>query len=362
MKTNPTVSRFADRAKITVQPNTRIKADEEASSYEFTVISRGHYACTNGDTIHIIIERNGTIGCSCSDMTYRRRDNDVCKHIAAFLDLDVPPQIPAPGELIQNLLVMGWTGGKDDLHPAELLRRPSGNPETDELIMVHYECPKCGECVDVPALELRDWKLSHLDVCKGTKPPVQEPVIKKSLTTEKQTVKKTPDLPPDEDSWKPDGEDDMDCLVTESPAIILPDGPTSVPPNLATALCNMQMTELSAVADSNNPFHNAKYADLSSVWAAIRKPLTSNGLAILQTTQPYPRGITVITTLMHISGESVSTSISAEVAASKPDKNGQVKPNIQGLGSTITYLRRYSLAAMVGVASVDDDGESAMGR
>ena len=142
----------------------------------------------------------------------------------------------------------------------------------------------------------------------------------------------------------------------------IPSPRADVPTNLATALCNMQKVDLLAVTDSDNPFHNAKYADLASVWAAIRKPMTDNGLAVIQTTEQYPEGVTFVTTLVHISGESYTSRLSCEIPKSKPDKNGQIKPNIQGLGSTITYLRRYSLTAMVGVAQIDDDGEAAMSR
>jgi len=130
---------------------------------------------------------------------------------------------------------------------------------------------------------------------------------------------------------------------------------------IAKALCEVQKTELFAITDSTNPFHNSKYADLSSVWSAIRKPLTDNGLSILQTTESYEGGVTVVTTLLHISGESIETRLSAKVPAKK-DKNGQEISNVQSLGSAITYLRRYSLAAMIGVCPADDDGEVAMGR
>ena len=124
MNTNPTVSRLVERAKITEQPNTRAKADEEGDSYEYSRISPGHYACIHGKNAHVIIEKDGKIGCSCGDMTYRCTGTNICKHCAKFLDLKVPPQIPAPGELIKKLMLMGWVGGKDDLHPAELLRTP----------------------------------------------------------------------------------------------------------------------------------------------------------------------------------------------------------------------------------------------
>lgn len=364
MNTNPIVSRFVDQAKITVQPNTRAKADGD--SYGFSRISPGHYACTHGKNTHIIIEKDGKIGCSCGDMTYRCTGTNVCKHGAKFLDLEVPPQIPAPRVLIEKLMLMGWVGGKDDLHPAELLRTPPNGSEKEVDAgaedTVHYECPKCGEAVDIEPDFLTDWKLDHMNVCTGK--PIQEATMSKTETVETSKPANIPTgsnlvatgnlVPIEPQPEEQPNVADANILTT------LVDNP--VPTNLAAALCNMQKIDLLAVTDSNNPFHNAKYADLASVWASIRKPLTDNGLAVIQTTEPYPNGITVVTTLLHTSRESFTARLSCEIPKSKPDKNGIVKPNIQGLGSTITYLRRYSLTAMVGVAPIDDDGEAAMGR
>lgn len=212
MNTNPTVSRFTDRAKITVPPNTRAKADEEADSYNFTNISSGHHACDSGKDTHIIIEKDGKIGCSCGDMTYRCTGTDVCKHIAAFLDLDVPPQISASEELIRKLILMGWVGGRDDLHPAELLCAPQSplpepepyeepDPVLDQAIpempeppnedmsncvaeTPHYECPNCGAIADAEEGHLADWILNHLDICPGKKAtePPEEPNMAEEQT------------------------------------------------------------------------------------------------------------------------------------------------------------------------------------
>lgn len=178
MKTNPTVSRFADRETITVQPNTLAKVEEEGDTFTFSIISSGHYACISVDT-HVIIDKDGKIGCSCGDMTYRCNGTNVCKHIAAFLNLKVPPQTPAPGELIKKLRLMGWVGGKDDLHPAELLKQSHTTSGSDaktapEQTMEHYECPKCGDAIDIEADKLQEWKLKHLDDCTGKKPATEQ--------------------------------------------------------------------------------------------------------------------------------------------------------------------------------------------
>ena len=122
---------------------------------------------------------------------------------------------------------------------------------------------------------------------------------------------------------------------------------------LAAALCEAQKTELFALTSKKNPFFKSKYADLSSVWDAIRLPLTSNGLAITQTfANDNMDGVTIETALMHISGEYISGSLHI-----KPEKNTP-----QGTGSAITYGRRYALMAIIGISPEDDDGERAMAR
>ena len=75
-------------------------------------------------------------------------------------------------------------------------------PIGKDMTMVHYQCPKCGEEIDIEDGKLRDWKLNHMDVCKGktkTNPSEipnssklpQKPVVKESLTPEKPTVAKS---------------------------------------------------------------------------------------------------------------------------------------------------------------------------
>jgi hypothetical protein len=123
---------------------------------------------------------------------------------------------------------------------------------------------------------------------------------------------------------------------------------------LAKALAAAQKQMGVAVKDTSNPFFKSKYADLQSVWEACRGPLADNGLAVAQTTGPsYVEGsITVYTHLMHSSGQYLVSALSM-----KP-----VKADPQGVGSCITYARRYALAAMVGVYQADDDGNDASGK
>lgn len=127
---------------------------------------------------------------------------------------------------------------------------------------------------------------------------------------------------------------------------------------LAEALSKAQKNMDKAVKDAENPFFHHKYADLASIWKACKDHLADNGLAVVQTNdiigtnETALEGVVVETTLLHSSGEWISGRL-----AIKPTKNDP-----QGIGSAITYARRYALAAMVGVCPEDDDGEGTVER
>jgi hypothetical protein len=122
---------------------------------------------------------------------------------------------------------------------------------------------------------------------------------------------------------------------------------------LAAALCKAQGKIKHAVKDSANPFFKSKYADLTSVWDAIRDAFQSEGLAVAQCPRVLDNGANVLeTVLMHRSGQWMSSTVPLN----------PVKNDPQGIGSAITYMRRYALQAMAGVCADDDDGEAAQGR
>ena len=118
---------------------------------------------------------------------------------------------------------------------------------------------------------------------------------------------------------------------------------------IAAALAKAQGAIEGAVKGSLNPHFKNKYADLASVWEACRKPLADNGLSVVQTTGIIDGSAVLITQLLHSSGESIQ--------GVTPLLMG--KQDMQALGSAITYARRYGLAAIVGVAPEDDDGQAA---
>lgn len=119
---------------------------------------------------------------------------------------------------------------------------------------------------------------------------------------------------------------------------------------LAKALAKAQGAMGAAKKDAMNPHFKSKYADLAAVWDAIRAPLADNGLSVVQRVTSAREGVTVETILLHASGEWVRDRCWLPVAQQTP----------QAYGSAITYARRYSLSALVGVAAdEDDDGNAA---
>jgi hypothetical protein len=119
---------------------------------------------------------------------------------------------------------------------------------------------------------------------------------------------------------------------------------------LGTALAKAQAVMQPAAKDAANPFFKSKYADLPSVWDAIREPLTKNGLSVVQLpTNAEPGRVGLSTMLLHASGEFILSVASMKL----------VKDDPQGAGSGLTYLRRYMLAAAVGVVADEDDDANA---
>lgn len=111
---------------------------------------------------------------------------------------------------------------------------------------------------------------------------------------------------------------------------------------LATALCKFQGAVEKVRKSETNPFFKSKYADLSSILDVIRNPLSENGLSFVQ----FPKDKNGLETmLMHTSGEWMSATY--EMTPTKNDP--------QGLGSVITYQRRYALGAVLGLNIDDDD-------
>jgi hypothetical protein len=116
-----------------------------------------------------------------------------------------------------------------------------------------------------------------------------------------------------------------------------------------TALAKAQEEIENADANIENEFLNKKYADLASCLNAVRGPLSRNGIALIQLTEDPGQGVLGIRTILaHTSGQTIE-----DVITMSPPK---LDP--QGVGSCRTYMRRYSLIALCGIAgALDDDAE-----
>ena len=121
---------------------------------------------------------------------------------------------------------------------------------------------------------------------------------------------------------------------------------------LAASLAKAQSEMAKAHKDKKNPFFKSTYADLAACWDACRDPLSKNGLAVVQVPAATDAGVMLTTILMHSSGQWVSGTLPVN----------PVKDDPQGMGSALTYARRYGLCALVGISPADDDGNAASGR
>ena len=119
---------------------------------------------------------------------------------------------------------------------------------------------------------------------------------------------------------------------------------------LYTALSKAQGEMEMALKQSTNPYFRSRYADFASVIKASREHLTKHGLCVIQRILTKGDKMVLNTMLAHSSG----ASIDSEMFINPP------KSDIQSIGSYITYIKRYMYAAIVGIATTDDDGESAM--
>jgi len=128
---------------------------------------------------------------------------------------------------------------------------------------------------------------------------------------------------------------------------------------LATALAKAQGEMTHAAKDAevkvslkSGGAYTSKFATLASVFDAVRKPFAANGLAISQLATASSECATVTTILMHSSGQWI------EVETKMPIE----KPGPHGVGSAISFARRYALGAICGIATDDDDdGNGAQG-
>lgn len=118
-------------------------------------------------------------------------------------------------------------------------------------------------------------------------------------------------------------------------------------PALLKSYAEAQSEVENATKNSTNPHYKSKYADLAECLNVSRPVFSSKGLSIIQSTEFDGNLVSVSTVIAHSSGGYISSTASCAIA----------KNDAQEVGKATTYLRRYSLASMVGIAQEDLDGE-----
>lgn len=125
--------------------------------------------------------------------------------------------------------------------------------------------------------------------------------------------------------------------------------------DLVASLAKAQGVMKPAVFNRINPHFKNRYADFTSCMDACRLPLSENGIAPIQYCETVDGKLNLVTMLAHTSGQWMKSEF--PLIPSKMDS--------QGIGSAMTYAKRYSLCGMVGIVADeegDDDGEAAVGR
>jgi len=121
---------------------------------------------------------------------------------------------------------------------------------------------------------------------------------------------------------------------------------------LAAALVKAQAQMGGAKKTAKNPFFKSTYANLEEVINCVKQPFEDNDLMFMQFPITEDGRAGVETIVIHSSGEYISNEFTLQCSKNDP----------QGIGSAITYARRYGLQAAVGLPSEDDDGNAATGN
>jgi hypothetical protein len=124
-----------------------------------------------------------------------------------------------------------------------------------------------------------------------------------------------------------------------------------------------------ALKNAKNPHLGNNYADLSSVLDTVRPIFAKYKLWLLQapgecevSADGMNAKVSLHGVLMHASGGQLAFTTQVPFPAEVNKKTGLAKITAQGLGSAITYGRRYQWVSVAGITQVDDDGNDASAR
>lgn len=121
---------------------------------------------------------------------------------------------------------------------------------------------------------------------------------------------------------------------------------------IAAAMVAAQGEFPNVAKNANNPFYKSKYADIAAVIDALRPILAKHRIAFSQFPRFSDNMVHVNSVVLHESGEYISEELSTPIKDQTP----------QAVGSAVSYLRRYSLLSIFGLAAEDDDANFASGK
>lgn len=124
---------------------------------------------------------------------------------------------------------------------------------------------------------------------------------------------------------------------------------------LYAALAAAQKGFAVIVKNKVNPAFSSRYADIEAILQAVRPSLNENGLFLSQSVTTDGKTVSVETMVTHSSGEILRSGVTQIPV-------GISKIPAQAVGSAITYARRYSLTAFLGVSADDDDDGNGAGE
>lgn len=122
-----------------------------------------------------------------------------------------------------------------------------------------------------------------------------------------------------------------------------------------TDLIKVQKEIENLTKNEDNPFYKSKYVPLPDILAQVKPVLNNNNFLLTQRLQIDFNGEVLLTQLIHTSGEILESKGLLKI-------NDKDKNDPQKYGSAITYLRRYSITALLGLVEIDDDGNKAAGK
>ena len=118
------------------------------------------------------------------------------------------------------------------------------------------------------------------------------------------------------------------------------------------AMAKAQLAVRSVSKDGSNPHFKSSYVTLDSILAGPVKVFNQHGIAIMQLPSLADNRISVRTVLAHANGANIQSDLSLPCDLNNPHK----------VGSTLTYLKRFSLTSILGIpGEEDDDGNAAAG-